>query len=161
MSRTKVSIQDLANRLNITLPGYDVALGHEDNIIRILKPIFETLEYDWDRDVTYKPSFTHNILGQRREADLGIVKYNNNLFGIVVDLKRFGERLIPEMVEKVAGYCGLAGALKGATTSPNNGHVASLPFVQIRQSRTSYVRRTPCTILKGEVNVWQIGKIGG
>ena len=73
----RVPIQDLADRLNITLPRSDVALGHEDNIIRIIKPIFEALEYDWDRDVTYKPSFTHNILGQRREADLGIVKYGD------------------------------------------------------------------------------------
>jgi len=43
----------------------------------------------------------------------------------------------------------------------NSGHTATLRYAQIWQSRTSYVRRTSCTILKGEVNVWQIGKIGG
>jgi len=143
MSRTKVSIQDLANRLNITLPGYDVALGHEDNIIRILKPIFETLEYDWDRDVTYKPSFTHNILGQRREADLGIVKYNNNLFGIVVDLKRFGERLTPEMVEKVAGYCGLAGALYGILTNGRELIITKLTRGIVRWDYVDSIPRKP------------------
>ena len=107
----------IAQNLRVALPSAEVAQGHEDNVAHLLRPILEELGYDWADDVAYKPQFTHAILGQRREADLGILPYNESMFGMVVDLKAYGEPLKYEMVEKLAGYCGLAGALYGILTN--------------------------------------------
>jgi len=111
------SVKEIADRLNISLPSWDTASGHEDNVIHLLRPILKVLGYDWETDVKYKPAFTHAVIGQRREADLGVLKYNDTYFGMVIDLKSLGEKLTIEKVEKVAGYCGLAGAPYGILTN--------------------------------------------
>ena len=107
----------IAENLGLVLPPPSVARGHEDNVAHLLRPILEALGYDWTSDVAHKPQFTHAILGERREADLGVLRYNSNFFGIAVDLKPYGETLTYGMVEKLAGYCGLAGALYGILTN--------------------------------------------
>ncbi len=132
-------LRDLAEELNIELPPEKVAYGHEDNVANLLYPVLEALGYEWT-DIVKKPRFKHPIIGQPREADLGILRYNSKFYGIIVELKTYGERLTDDMVEKLAGYCGLAGALYGILT---NGQLISIIKLHRGIVKWDYVTNVP------------------
>ncbi|RLI78804.1 hypothetical protein DRP04_09770 [Archaeoglobales archaeon] len=138
MVRTR-DLRDLAEELGVELPPAEVAYGHEDNVANLLYPILEALGYEWT-DIVKKPRFTHPIIGQPREADLGILRYNSKFYGIIVELKTYGERLTEDIIEKLAGYCGLAGALYGIWT---NGQLISIIKLHRGIVKWDYVTNIP------------------
>ncbi|HDG63810.1 MAG TPA: hypothetical protein ENG72_00340, partial [Thermococcus sp.] len=133
------NLEDLAEELGIMLPPARVAFGHEDNVANLLYPILEALGYEWT-DIVKKPRFKHPIIGQPREADLGILRYNSGFYGIIAELKTYGERLTDDMIEKLAGYCGLAGALYGILT---NGQLISIIKLERGIVKWDYVTSIP------------------
>ncbi len=101
----------------LSFPPLEALLGHEDNPgEKILVPLLQKLGYDPILDVTRKPTLRHSILGANfRAPDFGVYRYQSGkppLFGIIADTKAVGETL-DKWVEKLAGYCGLAGAIRG------------------------------------------------
>ena len=119
--RRVIKVNDLRAHLGLPpiLPS-DLA-GHEDNPgEKVLTPILRRLGYDDVTDIKRKPSLSHNILlGKAVSPDFGILRYvetPRDQFGMVADSKALGENLA-RWEEKLAGYCGLAGAVRGILTN--------------------------------------------
>jgi len=100
--------------------------GHEDNVGEyILIPIFAALGFDTRNadDLKLKPRISHSVISKYGlEPDYGLLKYGQTKegspkYGMVADTKRYGTPLTPEMEEKLAGYCGLTGAIVGVLTN--------------------------------------------
>jgi len=149
-------------RVGISYPG-DL-IGHEDNVgEKLLMPIFAVLDYDWQKDVRHKPRLSHVIISKSGlEPDYGICQYGETkekspLYGMVADVKRYGTKLTENMVEKLAGYCGLTGALYGVLTNgaqliiirPTRG-VVEWKYIDKIPSRSELLKEltTPPTIYK-------------
>ena len=110
-------------------------VGHEDNVgENVLVPLLKSAGYDGLGDITRKPALSHAIVGQSRAPDYGVYRYSDEpklRFGMVCDVKRPDVPLAGKLVEKLAGYCGLAGASYGVATNgikllvirPKNGVV--------------------------------------
>jgi type I restriction enzyme M protein len=111
----KLDLRAYAGALGIVLPpDRDLIDGEELIFERALRPIFFKLGYESD-DLFPKPSYTPEIVGERREVDWGIYRYDVvsreggfiPLFGMVVDVKGHGIDLTNRLEEKLAGYCAL------------------------------------------------------
>ncbi len=105
----------------LSYPAPEQLAGHEDNVGQhVLIPLFQAAGYSEVFDIFHKPTLTHAIVGQLRAPDFGVYRYQEQpkpLFGMVADVKAAGETLTPSMEEKLAGYCGLAGASYGVLTN--------------------------------------------
>jgi type I restriction-modification system DNA methylase subunit len=117
MQRAVISVSEYFKSLGLKYPSLDSLQGQEDNVgENIIVPLLEARRYINPLDIIRKPQILHEIVGSRREPDYGIYQYQTKprvLFGVVVDVKKFDEQLTPKMEEKLAGYCGLAGARYG------------------------------------------------
>lgn len=149
---------DLYKKLGLALPPLEAILGHEDNPgEKILVPLLKALGYDPITDIDRKPSLKHSIIGERhrREPDFGVLPRQvgeRKQFAMVVDSKPVGEDLA-KWVEKLAGYCGLAGAVRGVLVDgqnliiiePTRGVVEWKPHEEIprRDALVSLVEREP------------------
>lgn len=111
----KLDIRAYASSIGVTLPPPQDLIDSEELVFeKALRPIFLRLGYD-PSDFVPKPSYTPEIVGERRETDWGIYRYDTvslsgkfiALFGMVVDVKKHGESLTDRFVEKLAGYCAL------------------------------------------------------
>lgn len=128
----KLSVAKLMDEAGLPPLTPDLLAGHEDNIIQnVLVPLLRHAGYDQHYN---KPSLSHAIVGEVRAPDLAVARYREKptpLFGIVADAKRADMPLSPKLEEKLAGYCGLAGASYGIITNgvdlivirPKNGVV--------------------------------------
>ncbi|GEM_PF-3140046 len=124
--RQSIAASKYFAKLGLTFPTPSHLVGHEEVVAQqVLFPLLTKLGYDTTKDLQPKPSLEHAIVGERREADYGILPYATvprnsklmKLFGMVADVKKFKEALTPQMEEKLAGYCALFGALYGILTN--------------------------------------------
>jgi type I restriction-modification system DNA methylase subunit len=113
----KLLVKDVMEAAGISLPAPQQIAGHEDNIgENMFVPLMAHAGYDVPGDLFRKPTLSHAIVGQSRAPDFGILRYQDEprqLFGMVADVKGTGVVLTPKLEEKLAGYCGLAGASFG------------------------------------------------
>jgi len=120
-TRAALDVNDILKKLRMPIPHPSQLTGHEDNVGDLLISILEKLGYDAKADIKKKPQIKHAIVKGRREPDLGVYRYrvsrNIQLYGIVTDFKAYRSELTLSMEEKLAGYCGLAGALYGILTN--------------------------------------------
>lgn len=118
----KIKVAKIAEKYNLHFMARDFS-GHEDNVgQKFFVPFMEALGYDHNKDIDAKPQIKHQIVKNVREPDFGIYQYDTYsrgqaMFGIVADVKRYGRNLTEDMVEKLAGYCVLTGALYGILTN--------------------------------------------
>jgi hypothetical protein len=112
----KLSVATIMKQLGLQAMKPEQIAGHEDNIgENVLVPILGKLGYN-HLDIERKPSLSHAIVGEIRAPDFGICRYQDEprrLFGMVADVKASDVTLGPNLEEKLAGYCGLAGASYG------------------------------------------------
>lgn len=112
-----IRLNSLYKAHGLTFPPIEALLGHEDNPgEKVLVPLLDKLGYNPIIDIARKPSLHHSIIGSAIKApDYGILQYRSSkppFYGMVADTKPLGENL-DKWVEKLAGYCGLAGAVRG------------------------------------------------
>ena len=122
----KIAVSELMQKLSIFGFHPSRLQGHEDNVgENVLIPIFNALGFDIknEDELKRKPRLSHVIISKSGlEPDYGILKYGETkdgspLFGMVADSKRYKSQLTDEMEEKLAGYCGLTGAVIGILTN--------------------------------------------
>jgi len=117
MQRVVISVSEYFKSHELKMPSRNSLQGQEDNVgENEIIPLLEAHGYINPFDIFRKPQILHEIVGNRREPDYGVYQYQSSprvLFGMVVDVKKYDEQLTPKMEEKLAGYCGLAGAIYG------------------------------------------------
>ncbi len=128
----KLDVSKLMEEAGLPTPLPEQLEGHEDNVAEnVLVPLLRRAGYG---KIYRKPTLSHAILGEVRAPDIGVARYRelpSPLFGIVADVKRPDVPLSAKLHEKLAGYCGLAGASYGILTNgveliiirPKNGVV--------------------------------------
>lgn len=118
----RLSVKKLFQKAGLPPLRPEQIAGHEDNVgENVLLPLLLSAGFDAS-EVKRKPPLTHAIVGESRCPDFGIHKYQEKpkpLFGVVADVKAAGEDL-SRWEEKLAGYCGLAGAIYGILTNGND-----------------------------------------
>jgi type I restriction enzyme M protein len=114
----KLPVAKLMDEAGLPPVNPDLLIGHEDNVIQsVLVPLLRHAGYC---EIYNKPTLSHAIIGEPRAPDVGVAKYRDSpspLFGIVADAKRTDVALSSKLEEKLAGYCGLAGASYGILTN--------------------------------------------
>jgi predicted RNA methylase len=148
----KLSVDTLMVGMGLTPPSPKQVSGHEDNVgENVLVPLLKSAGYDVESDIFRKPTLRHEIVGQMRAPDFGVYRYeekSRQFFGIVADVKRTDVTLTHKLEEKLAGYCGLAGASFGVLTNgvdliviqPNNG-VVDWDYFRKIPTKTELVRK--------------------
>ncbi|MGB8772310.1 MAG: N-6 DNA methylase, partial [Candidatus Korobacteraceae bacterium] len=148
----KLQVAELMQAVGLPPLSPEQLGGHEDNIgENVLVPLLRRSGYEPRGDITRKPSLSHAIVGESRAPDFGICLYQDKprqLFGLVSDVKRPTVPLTPKLEEKLAGYCGLAGAQYGILTNgvelvvirPKNG-VVDWDYVDHIPTKQSLLQR--------------------
>jgi type I restriction enzyme M protein len=128
----KIAVAKLLKDAGLPAIAPEDIVGHEDNVVeKVLVPLIRHAGYE---QIERKPTLFHAIVGEPRAPDLGVARYRDipsPLFGLIAEAKRPAVPLTAKLEEKLAGYCGLAGASYGILTNgvelvviqPRNGVV--------------------------------------